>query len=95
MDENNQYGNAMTELLPYGCFKKETEIPDLQKFNFILQDLSPDDKIGHLFVVNIIFDEKNADEKKLLFNEIYTPLFEKNTLINHVIDLFFNFSGLW
>ena len=43
--------------------KKETEIPYLQKFNFILQDPSPDDKIGHLFIVNIIFDEKMQMKK--------------------------------
>ena len=81
MDENNQYGNAMTKLLPYGCIKKEKEIPDLQKFILILQDLSPGNKIGHLFVVDIVFDKNNVDEKKLLFNEIYTPLFEKKMLI--------------
>ena len=74
MDESNEDGNAITKPLPYGCIKKEKETPDLRKFNLILQSLSPDDKIGHLFVVDIIFDEKNADE-------IYMPIFEKNTLI--------------
>ena len=51
MDENNQYGNAMTKPLPYGCIKKEKEIPDLRQFNFIsfiFQNLSAEDKIGHL-----------------------------------------------
>ena len=64
IDENNQYGNAITKLLPFGCIKKEKETPDLRKFNFILQNLLPNNKIGHLFVVDIIFDEKNADEMK-------------------------------
>ena len=81
IDENNQYGNAMTKPLSYGCIKKEKEIPDLRKFNFILKNLSVDNKIGHLFVVDIIFDEKNADEKKLIFSETYTPIFEKKKLI--------------
>ena len=81
MDENNQYGNAMTKPLPYSCIKKEKEIPDLKKFNLILQTLSPDDKIGHLFVVDIMFNEKNVDKKTLLFKEIYMPVFEKNTMI--------------
>ena len=63
MDENNQYGNAMTKPLPHSSIKKEKETPDLRQFNFILQNLSVDKKIGHLFVVDIIFDEKNADEK--------------------------------
>ena len=70
MDENSQYGNMMTRPLPYGCIKKEKRIPDVQKFNFILQNLSIDYKIGHLFVADIGFDEKNADEKTLPFNEI-------------------------
>ena len=51
MDENNQYGNGMTKPLPYGCIKKEKEIPDLRQFNlifFIFQNLSAEDKIGHL-----------------------------------------------
>ena len=78
MDENNQYVNAMTKLLLHGCIKKEKEIPDLKKFNFILQNISPDNKISHLFVVDLIFDEKNSDKKTLLFNEIYTTIFEKN-----------------
>ena len=81
MDKNNQYDNAMTKPLPFGCNKKEKEIPDLQKLNFVLQNISPDDKIGYLFVVDIIFDEKNTDEKKLPLNEICSPLFKKNMLI--------------
>ena len=48
----------MTKPLPCGCFliKKEKETPDLRKFDFILQNLLPDNKIVHLFVVDIIFD---------------------------------------
>ena len=26
MDENNQYGMAMTRLLPYGCIKREKKV---------------------------------------------------------------------
>ena len=71
----------MTKPLPHGCIKEEKEISDLKKFNFILQNPSVDDKIDHIFVVDIIFDEKNADEKTTLFDEIYTPIFEKTILI--------------
>ena len=81
MDENNQYGNAMTKPLPSGSLKKQKTIPDLRQFNFILQDLSIDDKIGHLLVVDIKLNEKAANEKTLLFNEIYTPLFEKKKFV--------------
>lgn len=34
-----------------------------------------DDKLGHLFIVDISF--KNINEKTLLFNELYPPIFEK------------------
>ena len=38
-----------------------------------------DDKLGHLFVVDTLFDKVN--EKTLLFNELYPPIFEKNKKI--------------
>ena len=48
MDENNQYGQAMTKPLLYGCIKrKERDI------------ISHEDKIGHLFIVDIKFYNKN------------------------------------
>ena len=47
MDENNQYGQAMTKPLLYGCIKrKERDI------------ISHEDKIGHLFIVDIKFYNK-------------------------------------
>ena len=45
----------------------------------ILNGLSYTDKIGHLFIVDIKFHDKN--EKAMLFNETYTPIFEKNKVI--------------
>ena len=63
MDENNQYGHTMTKPPPYGCIKKEKEIPSSKKFNFILETLSINHKIGHLFVVGICFNQKIANEK--------------------------------
>ena len=63
MDGNNQYGNVMTRPLLYGCIRKAKETPDLRLVNFVLQNLSVDDKISHLFVVDIILDEKDADQK--------------------------------
>ena len=72
MDENNQYGQAMTKSLPYGCIKKQKHIPSLLEFNAILDR----DTISYLFIVDIKFD--NINEKTLLFNEIYPPILEKN-----------------
>ena len=45
MDENNQYGNAMTKPLPFGCINKEKAIPSLRKFNVILENLLINEKI--------------------------------------------------
>ena len=58
-------------------------IPSLKEFDLIIQGISDEDKIGHLFMVDIEFDLKNANEKQLFFNEIYTPILErkKNSFI--------------
>ena len=76
MEENNQYGQAMTKPLPYGCIKRKENPPTLMEFNQILDRISHKDKIGHLFTVDIKFHNKNL--KTLLFNEVYPPVFEKN-----------------
>ena len=61
-DENNQYGFAMTRLMPTGCIKQNTS-PSWLEFNLLLEKVSLEDSIGHLFVVDIEFDEKNSSEK--------------------------------
>ena len=76
MGENNQYGQAMARSLPYDCVKKQKDIPSFLEFNAILDRISHEDTIGHLFIVDIKFH--NINEKTLLFNEIYPPIFEKN-----------------
>ena len=47
-----------------------------------MENLSPDDKIGHFVIVNIKFDIENANERSLLFKEIYTPIFEKDKCLD-------------
>ena len=79
MDENNQYGNAMTKLLPIGCIKKSKIIPTHRELQLILESLSHDDKIGHLFIADIMFNFEAAGEKELVFSKIYTPIFEKKS----------------
>ena len=59
MDENNQYGNAMIRPLPYGYIKRAPKVPSLLEFNRIPNSLSHEDKIGHLFIVDIKFFNKN------------------------------------
>ena len=77
MDKNNQYGQAMTKPLPYGCVKRQEHPPSFVKFNKILDRISHEDKIGHLFIVDIKFH--NINPKTLLSNEIYPSIFEKTT----------------
>ena len=76
MDVNNQYRQAMTKRLPYGCIKKQEHVPSMTEFNKILDKISHDDNIGHLFIVDIKFH--NVNPKTLLFNKIYPTIFEKN-----------------
>ena len=82
MGENNQSGMAMTKPLPYECIKKRDKVPTMTEFNKILDSLSDEDNIGHLFTADIKFHKIN--EKKLFFNELYPPIFEKNKKVDPV-----------
>ena len=73
LDENNQYGNGMTKPLPTGCIKDDNDL-SWEKFNILLEKVDFEDEIGHLFVVDIMFDLKNATKRKLVYNEIYLPI---------------------
>ena len=71
----------MAKPLPYGCIKKQKQKqknPSVPEFNIILNNISHTDKIGHLFIVDIKFHFEN--EKNLLFNKLYTSIFEKSKL---------------
>ena len=59
MDENNQYGQAMTKPLPYGCIRKQKEVPTLNQLNRMLDAVDHNHAIGHLFTVDIKFNEIN------------------------------------
>ena len=59
LDDNNQYGNGMAKPLPTGCIKDSDGI-SWETFNFLLQSVSFEDTIGHLHIVHIEFDFKNA-----------------------------------
>ena len=79
IDKNNQYRQAMTKPLCYSCIKKKKEkkkTPTLLEFNRILDSISHEDTIGHLFIIDKNFHNKNL--KAMLFNKIYPPIFEKN-----------------
>ena len=79
MDENSQYGIAMTRPLPYGCIKlqkKKKKVPSVKEVEELIKSVTLEDKKGHIFTVVIEFADINP--KTLLFNEIYPPIFEKN-----------------
>ena len=61
----------MTKPLPTGSIKRK-KIRTKKEFDLIVQGILDENKIGSLFVVNIHFEQKNASEKQLFFNEIYT-----------------------
>ena len=67
-------------LSPTAAEKKQKEFICLPNCNLILKILSDENKTGHLFLVDMKFNEKLTDEKVLLFNEVYRPLFEKKLL---------------
>ena len=75
-DENNQYGYAMTRPMPTGCIKQNTSLSWVA-FNLLIEKVSFEDLIGHLFVVDIEFDFENASSRQLTYNEIFPPIIEK------------------
>ena len=81
LDENNQYGNGMTEPLPTGCIKDEFDI-SWETFNFLLENIDFEDTIVHLYIVDIEFDIKNATKRELAYNEIYPPIIKKQKFID-------------
>ena len=48
----------------------------------MLESVSFEDTIGHLYIVDIQFDFKNATEKEFACNEIYPPIIEKQRIID-------------
>ena len=63
----------MTKPLPTGCIKENLDV-SWRTFNLLLEKVSLNDQIGHLYVVDIEFDHKNATENQTVYNEIYPPI---------------------
>ena len=51
-------------------------------FNTFLEKVSLEDEIGHLYIVDIMFDADKATKKQLVYNEIYSPVIEKQKVID-------------
>ena len=71
----------MTKPLPTGCIKDDKDI-SWETFNFLLESVSFEDKIGHLYIVDIEFDVKSATKREFAYNEIYPPIIEKQKTID-------------
>ena len=81
LDENNQYGHAMTKPLPTGYIKNDPDI-SWNTFNLLLESVNQNDEIEHLYIVDINYNIKNATEKQIVYNEIYPPIIEKQKTID-------------
>lgn len=82
LDENNQYDYLMMKLLSKGFIKRQEKLLILKQFNMLLETLDLDNQIGHLFVVDIEFNAVEATAKTLRYNQIYTPVFEKDKIVD-------------
>ena len=71
----------MTKPLSTGCIKDNDDI-SWETFNILLESVNFDDKIVHLYIVDIEFDFKDATEREFAYNEIYPPIIEKQKVID-------------
>ena len=71
----------MTKPLPTGCIKDDTDL-SWGTLHFLLENVSFEYEIGHLFVADIEFDLKNATEREFAYNEIYPAVIEKKKIID-------------
>ena len=80
VDESNQYGYPMAKPMSTVCIK-EKKIPLWKEINIMLKTVDLNDKIGHLFIMDIKFNEKNAAAREYMCNEIYPPLVGKHKIL--------------
>ena len=71
----------MTKPMPTGCIK-ENNSPTWLEFNLLLEKVLLEDRIGHLFVVDIEFDENNVTRKQYMYNEIFPQIIEKQKVLD-------------
>ena len=96
LDENNQFRNGITKSLPTGYIKDNKDI-SWETFNFLVETVSVDDKIGHLYIVDIEFDVKDATKNNLRIMKFICQLLKNKKQLIPVKGLFFNFWNnlLW
>ena len=82
LDENNQYGYAMTKPMPTGCIHSDPDT-SFRTFNLLLEKVDLDDQIGHLYIVDIKLDYDRLTERQKAYNEISPAIIEKQKSIEH------------
>ena len=68
-------------MLPTGCIIENSNVI-WRTFNLLLEKVSLNDQIGHLYVVDIEFDHTKATENQIAYNEIYPLIIEKQKIID-------------
>ena len=70
----------MTKPMPTGSIKEKA--PSWVEFNLLLESVDLDDKIGHMFVVDIKFDYENISDRVIMYNEVFPPVIEKKETLD-------------
>ena len=68
----------MTKPMPVGGIKDKE--PNWKEFNLLMETVTLDDPRGHIFVVDIEFDNLNATPQ-IMYNEIFPPVAEKKKIL--------------
>ena len=68
-------------MLPTGCIIENSNV-SWRTFNLLLEKVSLNDQIGHLYVVDIEFDHTKATENQIAYNKTYPLIIEKQKIID-------------
>ena len=68
LDQNNQYGSAMTKPMLTGCIKFNKDL-SWSTFNRLLETVDLDHKIGHLYIVDIEFEYEQVSDRQRAYNK--------------------------
>ena len=69
----------MTKPMPVASVKEKS--PSRIEFNLLMEKVSLDDPIGHIFVVDVEFNHLKATDCQIMYNEIFPPFTEKQSRI--------------
>ena len=94
MDENNQYGNAMTNPFPVGPIKRVKKLSIMGEFDLIPQGISGNGKIGHLFIVILNSTIKMQQKNNYSLMKSLHRFLKKRKFCLPMKDRYFNFLTL-